>query len=222
MSPALALYERALRGETVWYVMAAEPDNGDGGQPWSFPPRLVDAARWSARADRADLRARRLAAPPVLDLGCGPGRLVQALTEQGVDCLGVDVSPEAVRRTRRRGAPALRRSLFAPLPGEGGWGSVLLMDGNIGIGGSVAHLLDRVGDLLRPGGRLVVEVDRRDVDHAGELRLFHADGSYSDPVPWAQVGETALRRALTGNGRGLRAGPGWSDGPRRFLSASAR
>ena len=41
------------------------------------------------------------------------------------------------------GGPALVRSVFETLPGEGRWDTVLLMDGNIGIGGDPAALLGR-------------------------------------------------------------------------------
>nr|WP_246122422.1 class I SAM-dependent methyltransferase [Actinoallomurus bryophytorum] len=37
---------------------------------------------------------------PTIDLGCGPGRLVQALTARGVRALGIDTSPWAVRQCR--------------------------------------------------------------------------------------------------------------------------
>ena len=49
--------------------------------------------------------------------------------------LGVDISRTAVARVRQAGASALHRSVFDPLPGQGRWGTALLADGNIGIGG---------------------------------------------------------------------------------------
>lgn len=47
--------------------------------------------------------------------------------------VGLDVTPGMVRLARTRGAPVLRGSVFEDL--TGGWGTVLLLDGNIGIGG---------------------------------------------------------------------------------------
>ena len=41
----------------------------------------------------------------------------------------------------RRGGAALRRDVFAPLPGEGRWYTALLADGNVGIGGDPVALL---------------------------------------------------------------------------------
>ena len=96
---------------------------------------------------------------PVLDLGCGPGRLVLALCELGIAALGVDASPRAVDLARALGAATLERSVFDALPGEGRWPTVLLFDGNVGIGGDPATLLRRVGDLLAPHGRAFVEVE---------------------------------------------------------------
>lgn len=70
-----------------------------------------------------------------LDVGCGPGRLSAALSETGVSAVGIDVSAEAVKLARQRGAIALRRDVFSCVPGQGRWPSLLLADGNIGIGG---------------------------------------------------------------------------------------
>ncbi|HET7720371.1 MAG TPA: methyltransferase domain-containing protein, partial [Acidimicrobiales bacterium] len=132
--------------------------------------------------------------------GCGPGRLVAALTSRGVTALGVDVSPAAVARTRRHGGAALRRSVFDRLPGEGRWGTVLLMDGNIGIGGDPAALLTRLRDLLRPGGRLLAETADDDVDQRLTVRVEDAHGRHGRPFPWARVGTTALLRAADSTG----------------------
>lgn len=86
----------------------------------------------------------------VLDVGCGPGRLVAELAARGRPALGIDVSEAAVAHTARLGGQALRRSVFEPLPGEGRWDTALLLDGNVGIGGDPAALLHRMAQLLTP------------------------------------------------------------------------
>lgn len=96
---------------------------------------------------------------PVLDIGCGPGRMVVALAARGVPALGVDASPVAVATATDRGAAALCHSVYDSLPGEGRWRGVLLFDGNIGIGGDPLMLLGRIRDLLAPDGVAVIEVD---------------------------------------------------------------
>lgn len=96
---------------------------------------------------------------PTLDIGCGPGRLVAAVTAAGVPALGIDICPEAVAIARRSGAYALRRDVFDRLPGERRWRTALLADGNIGIGGDPVRLLRRTGELLAPGGRALLELD---------------------------------------------------------------
>ena len=96
---------------------------------------------------------------PTIDLGCGPGRLVAHLIERGVPALGVDVSATAIDLARRSGAPALRRDVFDPLPGTGRWQTVLLADGNVGLGGDPERILRRAGELLRRGGRCIAEFD---------------------------------------------------------------
>lgn len=175
---------------------------------WLLP---LDVERWCARADAADLSALHRCEGAVLDIGCGPGRLVAALAARGRRALGVDVSEVAVERTLRLGGTALRRSVFDPLPGEGRWGTVLLVDGNIGIGGDPASLLRRAGGLLTHGGLIIAETSPVDIDERVHVRVDDGrhrpahrtgDGTGADPgdgpggshFPWARLGTPALLR----------------------------
>ncbi|MFD7013570.1 methyltransferase domain-containing protein, partial [Streptomyces sp. NPDC059928] len=116
---------------------------------WLLP---LDVERWCAEPDLADRTVLRRCRGAVLDIGCGPGRLVAALAAEGVAALGVDVSPEAVRRTRALGGSALCRSVFDQLPGEGRWDTALLLDGNVGIGGGPAPQRGRGAPPRAPRG----------------------------------------------------------------------
>jgi SAM-dependent methyltransferase len=147
----------------------------------------LNVDRWQAEADQVERSLLDTLADPVMDVGCGPGRIVAALAEGGRVALGVDVSHAAVAETRRRGAAALGRSIFAPLPGEKRWASVVLFDGNIGIGGDPVALLTRVAALLAPGGTALIEVDPPGVaSRRMTVRIEHADrrGPW---FPWARV-----------------------------------
>lgn len=97
--------------------------------------------------------------PPVLDVGCGPGRFVEWLAARGFATLGIDVRTSAVVETASRGGSVLQRDVEDRLPAEGRWGTVLLADGNIGLGGDPRRLLARCHELLRDGGVALVEVD---------------------------------------------------------------
>ena len=118
----------------------------------------MDAGRWSADADDTDLALLAGASGPVLDIGCGPGRMIRAALDLGLTAAGVDVSPTAVRIATAAGLTVLNRSVFDPLPLAGGWGTALLLDGNIGIGGDPAALLARCAELIGADGTLLVEV----------------------------------------------------------------
>jgi SAM-dependent methyltransferase len=136
-----------------------------------------------------------------MDVGCGPGRLVAALRHIGHRALGVDISPEAVRQARRRGASVLCRSVFDPLPDEGTWQHVLLADGNIGIGGEPERLLRRCSQLLAPGGSLLVELWPPGLPTwSGQVTLRDGDRQ-TGAFAWASVaasdiGHLANRSAL--------------------------
>lgn len=96
---------------------------------------------------------------PTIELGCGPGRLVAKLIQRGIPALGIDRSATAIRLAGRGGAPALLGDVFEPLPGTGCWQTVLLVDGNVGLGGDPRRILARAAELLGRGGRCVAEFD---------------------------------------------------------------
>lgn len=184
------------------------------------PPIPIDAERFTAPADAADSMALQRAAGPVLDVGCGPGRMVRAAISSGLFALGIDVSPDAVSMAHASGIPVLHHDVNDPLPLEGLWGTVLLIDGNIGIGGDPAGLLLRSRQLVQPQGRIIVEVST----HPEDDRVFRAEvrdcfGRASDAFPWAVLGEKPLGRIASG--LGLRVAESWSADDRRFALLSA-
>ena len=149
----------------------------------------MDVARWNAGADDADLTLLRSVTGPVLDIGCGPGRMVRAAMDLGLEVLGVDVSPTAIEIATEAGLTVLQRSVFDAMPGEGGWQTALLVDGNIGIGGDVRAMLTRCLELLTPTGEIVVETHPdagRDNTYTGTL--VDARGGESEIFPWAEIG----------------------------------
>ena len=177
--------------------------------------RPVAVGRFVRPADEVDRRALSRARGPVLDVGCGPGRMVAAAIRQSLPALGVDVSGAAVRLARAAGLPVLRRSVFDPMPFGRTFATVLLLDGNVGIGGSVVGLLTRCRSLLAAGGNVVAEVDSQpEADRMFTGVLRSGDGRSSDPFPWAEVGHQAL--TMHGRRVGMELVEVWSDGGRHF------
>jgi SAM-dependent methyltransferase len=159
---------------------------------------VLAVRRWQADAAGDDEWLLDRCTGPVLDLGCGPGRLVAALTRRGIPALGVDASPTAAMLCRARGAPVLHRDLFATLPGR--WQHVLLADGNIGIGGDPVRLLRRAAALLRPGGTVLVETDPDPAARWSGTARVHTPTGAGPPLPWAVLGAEALREVAAAVG----------------------
>ncbi len=210
----------------MWSVVAGMLLPSGSGAPAAPVARLVDAGgaslvwplrRWAGDVTAEERRLLARAVAPVLDVGCGPGRAAGHLAAQRVDCLGLDVAAEAVRMTRRRGAAAVRRCVFEPDPAEGRWATVVLLDGNIGIGGDPPALLARVAALLAPAGRVLLDVEPPGVPSRRlRLRLASRAGGWQ---PWAQLGADDLPALAAG--AGLTVADVWKGAGRWFAQLDA-
>jgi SAM-dependent methyltransferase len=142
------------------------------------------------------------AATPVLDVGCGPGRMLAAREARGRAATGIDVSPVAVRLARRRGGHAIHASAFSRRVASAAWACVLLLDGNIGIGGDPERLLARTAELLAPGGEAIVEVDPAGAGSTVVGMRLEGGGSVGPWFDWASVDADAI--AVMARRAGLR------------------
>ncbi|MEV4347144.1 class I SAM-dependent methyltransferase [Actinoplanes sp. NPDC049596] len=208
---ALTLYERALTraaaGEEATFAMRG----ADGRH------RRVDAAGWCRPGRPGDDGLLDRCVGSTLDVGCGPGRLTSALLLRGRPALGIDVSATAVRLARARGALALRRDVFAAVPGHGRWEHLLLADGNIGIGGDPVGLLRRCRELLAPHGRLHAELAAPGAGSwSGVATLHDRTGGPGAPLRWAQVAADDL--APLARAAGLLARSSWTEAGRWFAT----
>jgi SAM-dependent methyltransferase len=139
---------------------------------------------WLGALTEVDRRVLALVEGPALDVGCGPARHTVALGERGIPALGIDITSALLAVARPRGAPVLERDVFERVPAEGRWGTVLLLDGNIGIGGDVVALLWRVAALVRPDGIVLVELETDAVLETDAWLESETDvGRHDEPTP---------------------------------------
>ena len=127
-------------------------------------------ARWWAEfnfAEPHELEFYRAAirkfGEPVLDLGCGTGRLLVPLVEEGFDVDGVDVSADMIAQARRAAAtrglnPGLSVQPMHALTPDRSYRTVYIC-GALGLGSSHdedRETLLRVHDALQSGGGLLI------------------------------------------------------------------
>lgn len=102
----------------------------------------------------------------ILDAGCGSGRVAAALTRMGHQVLGIDRDPRLIEAARREHpeTPYAAHDLLDVTPGWlAGEGhptayDIVVLAGNVLVfvaPGTESAVLQRLHDVLRPGGRLV-------------------------------------------------------------------
>jgi SAM-dependent methyltransferase len=82
--------------------------SGEADRFWARenPERASARSRSRARLGLLLLERASISGCRLLDLGCGPGWILEELRAAGFDARGVDLSPDAVNQARSRGLPA--------------------------------------------------------------------------------------------------------------------
>jgi ubiquinone/menaquinone biosynthesis C-methylase UbiE len=174
----------------------------------------ADAER-DADADVQAQAAARLAACPaggdLLDVPCGYGRHAIALARAGYRVVGVDRSRTLLAEARRRagdGPPELVEADYRELPfADESFDAALNLSTSLGFLGDEedAKALAEIHRVLRPGGRLVIEIMHRDRlvsafresgwSLLGEGRLLLEQRTFDPGSGVAQTTQTLIDRA---------------------------
>jgi SAM-dependent methyltransferase len=115
---------------------------------------------------------------PICDLGCGPGQVARYLHRQGVDALGVDLSPQMIAEASRLNpdVPFHVGNMLSLPDRDESWGGIAAFYCIIHIPrAQVVDALREMKRVLRPGGVLLVTF------HIGE-EILHVDEYYEKPV----------------------------------------
>lgn len=115
---------------------------------------------------------------PICDLGCGPGQIARYLHRQGVDTLGVDLSPRMVAEAQRLNPdiPFHQGDMLALPDAENSWGGIAAFYCIIHVPREkVVEALREMKRVLKPGGMLLITF------HIGD-EIKHLDEWWEKPV----------------------------------------
>jgi SAM-dependent methyltransferase len=133
----------------------------------------------------------------LLDVGCGRGDLAAAFARRGWRASGVDISPDAVASARAQGVDARTGTLATVGLAPSSFDAVVMRHSLEHVPDPVAEL-ERVRELLRPGGRVAVSVPNFD---SWERRRFGSAWFHLDlPRHRTHFTPASLRLALTKTG----------------------
>ena len=172
----------------------------------------ADDERQSEAEAQALAAARLAGCPPrgdVLDVPCGFGRHAIPLADAGYRVVGVDRSQALLDEARRRAGnsrrPKLVRADYRDLPfADASFDAAVNLFSSLGYLGDQedTRALTEIGRVLRPGGRLVIEIMHRDLllrtfreqdwELLGAGRLLLEQRTFEPVAGVAQVTQTLI------------------------------
>jgi SAM-dependent methyltransferase len=195
-----------------------ERDDGyvaTGGGPASYLAGFKD---WPLHQRRAVRYARGRA----LDIGCGAGRVALHLQRKGLDVVGIDTSPLAVKVCRLRGVKKVHLLPIAQVrPDLGEFDTFIMMGNNFGLFESfetARRLLRRFHRMSSARARIIAESldprqttepahlayqrrNRRRGRMPGQIRIRIRYKQYATPwFDYLLVSEEEMKRILKGTG----------------------
>lgn len=140
----------------------------DDGSPFLSHP-LLTAERTGLEIDFIESMMNLPAGARLLDVGCGFGRHSVELAKRGYDVVGIDPALAMIAAARKRAQetavfPQFHQARAETFVTEESFNAAICLFttlGQISIHGENSKLLQRVHDVLLPGGWFVVEVPQR-------------------------------------------------------------
>lgn len=163
--------------------------------PWTAAVRGNQIESRSLATNQAIVDAVLSRTPSTaLDIGCGEGWLVRALSSHGIDTIGIDVVPALIEQAKEAGGGTFRVSSYEQLVAAAPEVRVDVAIANFSLIGRepVERLVRGIPALLAPGGAFIVQT-LHPVASCGELP--YEDGwrpgswagfseEFTDPAPW--------------------------------------
>lgn len=166
-----------------------------------------NAAPWITAVQQKQIESRRLvtdqaiideimlASPKtVLDIGCGEGWLVRALSSVGISCTGLDVVPDLVEEASRSSAGEFLVLAYEEISAETIPNKFDAVVCNFSLLGkeSVEHVFKSIPSILNPEGCLIVQTlhpleSSIQKEYMDGWRKGSWDGfsqEFCDPAPW--------------------------------------
>lgn len=148
----------------LWTRMLLDAEHG------AFVPPFLQEHDFGVLINAGDLFIRReltpgeeicvsLARGRVLELGAGFGRVSRILLERNMEVIATDADPDVVAMYRARGWSEATEVTLPDIPlSLGKFDTIIALRGVLGLAGEldqVLHGLQRIRELLNPGGRLI-------------------------------------------------------------------
>ncbi len=211
------LYQDYFDGDTHAMAMI-ERDDGLIELAVDTGGYFADYHKWPKHQKQAIAHARG----KVLDIGCGAGRCLLYLQKKGLDVIGIDNSPLAVKICRKRGAKKIREMGYTQISSAmGEFDTVIMLGGNFGISGNpraVRVFLRKMYKIMPDDGRIIgetldpyqttlpehVENQRRNRKHGrmgGQIRIRIRYRIFATPwFEWLLLSPKELNQILDGTG----------------------